>query len=108
MITFFGQKSNRDEIARLAELGIEMEFKGEAMGDRLAGKQFVLTGSLKFFTRDEAKEKIAALGGRVMSTVSKKTDYVVVGVDPGSKANKAETLDIPCVTEDEFKKMVEK
>ncbi len=106
--TFFGQKSNRDEIARLAELGIGMEFKGEAIGDRLAGKQFVLTGSLKSFTRDEAKEKIAALGGRVMSTVSKKTDYVVVGVDPGSKADRAKTLDIPRVTEDEFKKMVEK
>ncbi|MDP7557305.1 MAG: NAD-dependent DNA ligase LigA, partial [Nitrospinaceae bacterium] len=65
-----------------------------------------LTGSLESLTRDEAKEKIAALGGRVTSTVSKKTDYVVVGTDPGSKVEKAKKLGIEVVTEKKLKQML--
>ena len=80
--------------------------KGENVGTALSGKQFVLTGSLETLTRDEAKEKIAALGGRVTSTVSKKTDYVVVGADPGSKAEKAKKLGIETVTEKKLKQML--
>ncbi len=83
-----------------------MTIKGENVGTALSGKQFVLTGSLETLTRDEAKEKIAALGGRVTSTVSKKTDYVVVGADPGSKVEKAKKLGIETVTEKKLKQML--
>ena len=80
--------------------------KSETVNDELFGKQFVLTGSLEFFTRDEAKKKISALGGRVTSSVSKKTDYVVVGANPGSKADKAKKIGIEIVSEKAFKKML--
>ena len=83
-----------------------MEVKGEVVGDELLGKQFVLTGSLDSFTRDEAKNKISALGGRITSNVSKKTDYIIVGLDPGSKADKAKKLGIDVINEQTFKKMI--
>jgi DNA ligase (NAD+) len=83
-----------------------MEVKGEVVGDELLGKQFVLTGSLGSFTRDEAKNKISALGGRITSNVSKKTDYIIVGLDPGSKADKAKKLGIDVINEQTFKKMI--
>jgi DNA ligase (NAD+) len=72
----------------------------------LAGKLFVLTGSLASMTREEAKEKIEALGGSVGSSVSKKTDYLVVGEEPGSKLEKAKQLGIPTVDEQEFLKLL--
>ena len=103
---FLKQQSNRKEIIRLRELGVEMEITGETVGDKLLGKQFVLTGSLEFSTRDKAKEKIAALGGRVTSSVSKQTDYVVVGKDPGSKADKAKKIGLEIISEDQFKKLL--
>ena len=103
---FFSEPSNNEEIIRLRELGVEMEVKGEAVSSELFGKQFVLTGSLEFFTRDEAKKKISALGGRVTSSVSKKTDYVVVGADPGAKADKARKIGIEIVSEKTLKKML--
>jgi DNA ligase (NAD+) len=106
LTAFFQQTSNQEEIKRLAECGVEMMIKGENVGTALSGKQFVLTGSLETLTRDEAKEKIAALGGRVTSTVSKKTDYVVVGADPGSKVEKAKKLGIETVTEKKLKQML--
>ena len=106
LTAFFQQTSNQEEIKRLAECGVEMTIKGENVGTALSGKQFVLTGSLETLTRDEAKEKIAALGGRVTSTVSKKTDYVVVGADPGSKVEKAKKLGIETVTEKKLKQML--
>ncbi len=85
-----------------------MNFKGEdAPTDRtLAGKQFVLTGTLSSMTRSEAKMKIESLGGRVTSSVTKKTGYVVSGKDPGSKAKKARELGIEILDEDAFLKMV--
>ena len=104
--SFFNQQANLKEIRRLRELGVGMEITGEAVGDKLAGKQFVLTGSLEFFTRDEAKKKISALGGRVTSSVSKKTDYVVAGANPGSKVDKAKKIGIEIVSEKAFKKML--
>lgn len=83
-----------------------MEVKGEVVGDGLFGKQFVVTGSLEALTRDESKKKISALGGRVTSNVSKKTDYVVVGSDPGSKADKARKMGIEIINEKKFKEML--
>jgi DNA ligase (NAD+) len=106
LAVYFKQISNQEEIKRLAECGVEVEITGESVGTALSGKQFVLTGSLESLTRDEAKEKIAALGGRVTSTVSKKTDYVVVGTDPGSKVEKAKKLGIEVVTEKKLKQML--
>ena len=103
---FFKQQSNQKEIIRLRELGVGMKIKGKTVGDKLSGKQFVLTGSLEFFTRHKAKEKIAALGGRVTSSVSKRTDYVVVGADPGSKAEKAKKIGIEIISENKLKKIL--
>ena len=103
---FFSKQSSNKEIICLRELGVEMEVKSEIVNDELFGKQFVLTGSLEFFTRDEAKKKFSALGGRVTSSVSKKTDYVVVGTNPGSKADKAKNIGVEMVSEKAFKKML--
>jgi len=99
LVDFFSLRSNNEEIIRLREFGVGMKVTGETVGDGLLGKQFVLTGSLESFTRDEAKMKISALGGRVTSNVSKKTDYVVVGADPGSKADKAKKLGVAIIGE---------
>ena len=84
-----------------------MEAGTKISGGKLEGKQFVLTGALADFTRDRAKEKILSLGGRVTSSVSSKTDYVIAGSDPGSKAAKAKKLNIKILTESEFKKLLQ-
>ena len=75
---------------------------------RLRGKTFVLTGTLTRLKREEAKERLEALGGRVSASVSKKTDYVVVGNDPGSKYDKARELGVPILDEDGLLKLLDK
>jgi len=72
----------------------------------LAGKTFVLTGALDSFTRDEAAGMIKELGGRVTASVTKKTDYVIAGTDPGSKYERAVTLGVAVIDEEEFRKMI--
>ena len=72
----------------------------------LAGKTFVITGTLDRFTRDEAKKMVQSRGGKVTGSVSKKTDYVVAGADPGSKLTKAEELGVTVLSEDEFVELV--
>ena len=74
----------------------------------LAGKTFVLTGVLDSLTRDEARKTIEDKGGRVSSSVSKKTDFIVVGKDPGSKYDNAVKLGVKTLNEDDFKEMIEK
>ena len=82
------------------------EIAGGAEADEeFAGKQFVLTGRLETMTRDEARAAIESRGGRVTSTVSKKTDYVVAGEDAGSKLDKARSLGLKVISEDELKEM---
>ena len=98
---FFHDRHNRAEVARLRELGVRWKQparkrRGEG---RLAGKTFVLTGSLAGMTREEAKVRIEAEGGRVSSSVSKKTDYVVAGEEPGSKLRRAQELGIEILDE---------
>ena len=102
---FFHEKRNLQVIQRMQDLGVhvqEIERAGREVLQPLAGKSFVLTGALDMMTRDEAKQKIEVLGGRVMTSVSKKTDYVVAGKDPGSKLDKAQKLGITVVEEENF------
>ena len=81
--------------------------EGATSNGILAGKKFVLTGRLASMTRYAAKEKIADLGGEVSDSVSKKTDYLVAGEDPGSKYEKAVTLGVPVLSEEEFLDLLE-
>jgi DNA ligase (NAD+) len=104
---FFSEPRNRKTIERLKVAGVSMVEAGAAEGAKpLAGKSFVLTGGLDSMTRDDAKDLILKLGGRVTGSVSKKTDYVVVGTDPGSKAEDARRLGIETLSEAEFLKLV--
>jgi DNA ligase (NAD+) len=98
---FFDQPHNRRIVQELKRCGIRWgESKGRApAAGPLAGKTFVLTGALVAMTREEAKERLQALGAKVSESVSRKTSYVVVGADPGSKAQKAEQLGIPTLDE---------
>lgn len=104
---FFDQPANRRVVERLGKVRVLMEQPGAAAGPKpLAGKTFVLTGGLERLSHDEAKERIVRLGGRVTSSVSRKTDYVVVGKDPGSKAEDARRLGVPTLDEAEFVRLV--
>lgn len=106
---FLDQDANKEEIDLLLERGILMEELPDSLKSegKFKGRQFVLTGTLTGLTREEAKEKIQALGGRVTSTVSKKTDYMVVGTSAGSKLKKAEKLGIMLLDEDALKKLID-
>ena len=84
-----------------------MESMETVVDARFQGKTFVLTGALEHFTRDEAGALIEKYGGKVSSSVSKKTGYVLVGENPGSKLTKANDLGIPVITEEEFARMIE-
>ena len=94
-------------IQQLREAGVNFESKRVVSDARFAGKTFVLTGALSKFTRDEATEKIELFGGKAAGSVSKKTSFVVVGENAGSKERKARELGIPILTEDEFLGMIQ-
>jgi DNA ligase (NAD+) len=105
---WFADEHNRELIAALASAGVSMEETSAApASDALAGKSFVLTGGLDTMSRDQAKSAIESRGGRVVSSVSKKTDYVVVGQDPGSKVEKAKELGVECLDEDGFRRLLD-
>jgi DNA ligase (NAD+) len=103
--SFFGEERNLQVIKELEELGLTYTATAEAPGGRLAGKIFVFTGTLKNFTRNEAKQLVEDLGGRVSSGVSSKVDYVVVGENPGSKLDQAGKLGVKIIDEEAFKKI---
>lgn len=104
---WFAQEQAQHMIHQLREAGLNFECKRVVTDARFAGKTFVLTGALSKFTRDEATEKIELFGGKAAGSVSKKTSFVVVGENAGSKERKARELGIPILTEDEFLEMIQ-
>ena len=110
IVNFFKERKNRKVIEKMLAAGVKIEYKFKKVGPihelPLRAKTFVFTGVLQSFTRDEAKRLVEELGGRVSSSVTKKTDYVVVGEDPGSKLDVAKSLEIKTIDEEEFKKLI--
>ena len=104
---WFHQEQSRHMVERLRLAGVNFESTRTAVDQRFAGKTFVLTGALSKFTRDEATEKIELFGGKAAGSVSKKTSFVVVGENAGSKERKARELGIPILSEDEFLEMIQ-
>jgi DNA ligase (NAD+) len=99
----------QDLIHRLKKAGVKTETGGNSsinLDENFNGKTFVLTGKLENFSRDEAAKLIEERGGRVSSSVSKKTDYVVAGTDAGSKLDKAESLGVKLISETKFKELI--
>jgi DNA ligase (NAD+) len=105
IVEFFSIAANRKLIERLGEAGLAFKGKKKERGTKLAGKTFVLTGTLAKYSRDEAKKMIEDAGGRVSGSVSKKTDYVVAGADAGSKLDKAKELGVAVIDEKEMEKL---
>jgi DNA ligase (NAD+) len=103
---FFSIAANRKLVDRLREAGLTLKGQKKERGTKLAGKTFVLTGTLAHFTRDEAKKMIEDAGGKVTGSVSKKTDYVVAGADAGSKLDKARELGVAVIDEKQMQEIV--
>jgi len=103
---FFARKENLKVIRELKELGVRYEKREKPAEGKLQGLTFVFTGELDKFSRDEAKRLVEEQGGRVASSVSRKTDYVVVGENPGSKLDKARRYGIKTINEEEFIKLI--
>ena len=104
---WFSEPQSRHLVERLRSAGVNFRSLRETVDNRFAGKTFVLTGALSKFTRDEATEKIELFGGKASGSVSKKTSYVVVGENAGSKERKARLLGIPILSEDDFLEMIQ-
>ena len=104
---WFAQPQSRHLVERLRQAGVNFESKRVISDARFEGMTFVLTGALSKFTREEATEKIELLGGKASGSVSKKTTYVVVGENAGSKERKARELGIPILSEDDFLEMIQ-
>ena len=104
---FFESPHNSELIERLKNAGLNFASRRiEKSGDIFLGKTFVLTGTLSSLTREDAKEKILAYGGKASGSVSKNTDFVLAGDKAGSKLEKAQKLGIQIISEEEFKKMI--
>ncbi|MBR5126279.1 MAG: NAD-dependent DNA ligase LigA [Oscillospiraceae bacterium] len=104
---WFRQEQSRHIVERLRQAGVNFESRRVISDARFAGMTFVLTGALSKFTREEATEKIELFGGKASGSVSKKTTYVVVGENAGSKERKARELGIPILSEDDFLAMIQ-
>lgn len=103
---FFADRHNRELVASYRSHGVVVEPSSPRAAGALTGSSFVLTGTLDALSRDEARERIRRMGGTVSESVSRKTSYVVVGRDPGSKADKARALGIPILSEPDFLAMI--
>jgi len=106
IVEFFADEHNRQLVHDLRKAGLTFTGKKKEKGTKLAGKTFVLTGTLARHTRDEAKKMIEDAGGRVSGSVSKKTDYVVAGTEAGSKLDKARELGVPVIDEAEMEALL--
>jgi DNA ligase (NAD+) len=107
IVRFFKDRNNREEIRLLLSHGVEpQKMKKKMVGHPFSGKVFVLTGSLQSLSRDEASALIKERGGKTSGSVSKHTDYVLVGEEPGSKYEKAKELGIAILSEEQFRKML--
>jgi DNA ligase (NAD+) len=108
---WFADQANQDLVRRLVEAGVNTKADGDTGADlpqTLAGMAFVLTGGLDGFTREQATRAIEDRGGRVAASVSKKTAYVVVGTDPGSKAARAAELGVATLDEPAFAALLDR
>ncbi|MCI2429773.1 NAD-dependent DNA ligase LigA [Candidatus Acetothermia bacterium] len=107
ILSFFKDKRNRELIQKLLKAGVVIEARAQqTVSPQPAGKTFVFTGTLKTLTRSQAEELVKAAGGRVSANVSRKTDYVVVGEEPGAKLEKARALGVKVLSEEEFHALV--
>ena len=106
VVDFFSHETNRALCRRLMDAGLVTVSVAAPVGDRFAGLIFVLTGTLPTMSRDEASEKIRALGGKVSGSVSKKTSYVVAGEAAGSKLTKAQDLGVAVISEEQLLEMM--
>jgi DNA ligase (NAD+) len=106
IVEFFAEPKNRELVDELRAAGLTMTGTKKARGTQLAGKTFVLTGTLAYHTRDEAKRMIEDAGGKVTGSVSKKTDYVVAGEDAGSKLDKAKELGVAVIDEEQMQRLI--
>ena len=104
--TFFNNKGNLKVLEKLKKAGVRIKEEVSQSKGVLAGKTVVFTGSLASMTRGEAEELVRKLGGKSSSSVSKETDLIVAGSDPGSKCDKAKSLGIKIIDEKEFREMV--
>lgn len=102
--SFFKEEKNLELLEKLKKLGVVIE--KEERSKKLEGKIFVITGTLTTIKREEAEEKVSRMGGRASSSVSKNTDYLVMGENPGSKAEKAKEMGVKIIDEEEFKQML--
>lgn len=107
IVSFFSQEQNRGLIARLSQGGVVSKRVQQSKRNVFQAKTFVFTGTLHSFSRERAAEAVASLGGRVSTSVSAKTDFVVAGGDPGAKIEKARSLGVTVLTEEEFSKLLE-
>jgi len=107
IVAFFRQKENRKIIERLRKAGVKLEEIAKPKEQPLAGMEFVVTGRLEAFSRQEAEARIKALGGSTGSSVTKKTTYLVVGADPGSKLAHAQELGTKQLTEEELRRLLQ-
>jgi DNA ligase (NAD+) len=105
IVEFFAEPKNRELVEELRAGGLTLRGKKKERGTKLAGKTFVLTGTLAHYSRDEAKKMIEDAGGKVTGSVSKKTDYVVAGADAGSKLDKAKELGVSVIDEGAMEKL---
>jgi DNA ligase (NAD+) len=107
IVGFFKERHNRDLLSRLKQAGIRLQKEEEEKEKFLEGLKFVFTGSLNNYSRSEVKDLVEKAGGRSVSSVSSKTDYLVAGDNPGSKYDQAQELGIEILTEAEFKNLIE-
>ncbi len=108
IVEFFSEPKNRELVEELRAAGLTLRGKKKERGTKLAGKTFVLTGTLANLTRDEAKKMIEDAGGKVTGSVSKKTDYVVAGSEAGSKLDKAKGLGVAVIDEEQMRELLSK